>query len=136
VHIFMANDRFDGQGALYRTGPHWGQSVEGTPPSKPLVTGPFDGLVTWANHNLQPIRRPRPFLVQLRPDGTWRSWGFINPDGTSEPVSPQSSDEARERQRDRYDRAHYGYGHWDYDLSDHERYPNTVEVNEQGEEQP
>jgi hypothetical protein len=43
---------------------------------------------------------------------------------------------ARERQRDRYDRAHYGHGHWDHDLPEHDRYPNTIEVNEQGEEQP
>jgi hypothetical protein len=40
---------------------------------------------------------------------------------------------ARERQRDRRDRAHYGHGHWDYDLPEHVRYPNTIVVNEQGE---
>jgi hypothetical protein len=47
----------------------------------------------------------RPVIAVILRDGAWRIWGFIDHDGTLSPVSPNSSPEARDKQRSRHDRA-------------------------------
>jgi hypothetical protein len=118
---------------IWRTGAHYGGPFEG-PPSTPLVTGTFEGVVNYAFHSI-PRKRgdARPLLAKLLPDGSWHAMHFIDADGGPVPISPDATEEQRERQRDRYDRCHAGIQRWyKTELTTPEYYPHTVEVGDKG----
>src|SRR4051812_22493294 len=88
---------------IWRTARHYGAKD-----STPLATGTYEGVTRYAWRVLFSTgkREPRALLAHLE-NGRWRARSFIACDGTITQISPDSTPEAREKQRNRYDRCHY-----------------------------
>jgi hypothetical protein len=127
----------DGGVVNYERSDSWGIWLTGlhylAAESDPLATGSLDGVESFAQRlsNVD-TRRARPFLARQRHDGSWRAMGFVNRDGGYEEVSPHSSDEARESQRDRYDRHHVGLRKTDDPPPANEIHTRTIRVDDNG----
>jgi hypothetical protein len=116
---------------IWRTARHYGAKD-----SDPLATGSLDGVVGFAYRSLKPTSKgwKRPLLAHWE-NGRWRAKHFIDHHGSMTPISPNSTPDAREKQRDRYDRCHYnGTPWWDGspDPPEHEVHPRTIPVDDKG----
>jgi hypothetical protein len=122
---------------IWRTAAHYGGPFDG-PPSTPMATGSVEGVLNFARTIPRTKRDPRPLLAHRQPDGTWRAKHFVDTDGNIATISPNATDDDREKQRDRYDECHAGTRRWyKPEFGGHDYYPHTIEVGDKGyPEQP
>jgi hypothetical protein len=93
---------------IWRTARHYG-----TKNSDLLATGSLDGVVNFAHRSIKRTSKgeKRAMLAHWE-NGRWRAKDFIDHDECIQPISPGSTPDAREKQRDRYDRCHYNGASW------------------------